>query len=318
MVKKFLQGLNRRKVKVFFIFLLCSFLAWFLSNLSESYESRVNFDLNYRNLPDTLLLGNNAVNTMEAKLRTSGFQFLYYKFWNKRVNVNLGEVQYRNGRYMLSEDALKKQIEQQLSQNISLLDLDRRQLTVDLYQVSSKEIPIVAQLDIQFEPNFILDGEPMISPPTVTVKGPKKEIDTMERIFTSKLEMTHVSADFTEEALLVFPKNLVNSIFSTNRVEVSGDVVKFSEEVFEVPVKVVNLPDGFQIRTFPNSISVLCKATVERLKSLSPSDFEVIADYRRLGNSGDNELFLEILETPEKVYDLKLLVNKVNFVLEQQ
>ncbi|TMU56807.1 YbbR-like domain-containing protein [Flagellimonas algicola] len=318
MVKKFLQGLNRRKVKVFFIFLLCSFLAWFLSNLSESYESRVNFDLNYRNLPDTLLLGNNAVNTMEAKLRTSGFQFLYYKFWNKRVNVNLGDVQYRNGRYMLSEDALKKQIEQQLSQNISLLDLDRRQLTVDLYQVNSKEVPVVAQLDVQFAQNFILDGAPVIKPATVTVKGPKKEIDTIRHIFTSKLEMAQVSSDFSEEVLLIFPRNLVNSIFSTNRVEVSGAVVKFSEEVFEVPVKVVNLPEGYQIQTFPNSVSVLCKATVERLKSLSAADIKVIADYRQLRNSDSNELFLEILETPEKVYDLRLLVNKVNFVLEQQ
>ncbi|MCL6265673.1 YbbR-like domain-containing protein [Flagellimonas myxillae] len=318
MIKKLLKGLNKRKLKVFLLFLACSFFAWFLSNLSESYESRVNFNLNYRNLPDTLLLGNNAVNSMEAKIRTSGFQFLYYRFWNKRINVNLSDVAYQNGRFILSEDNLKKQMEQQLSQNISLLDLDRNQLTVDLYQVATKEIPVVAQLDVQFEPNFILDGKPNVQPATITVKGPKNEIDTILSINTIKLEMANVSSDFSERVLLVFPKKLVNSIFSTTRVEVSGKVVKFSEEVFEIPVKVTNLPEGYSVKTFPNSISVLCQATPERLKTLSPGDFVVEADYRQLGNTDSNELFLEIRENPENVFDLRLMVNKVNFVLEQE
>nr|WP_299388759.1 CdaR family protein [Allomuricauda sp.] len=318
MVKNVLKGLNRRKVKVFLLFLLASLFAWLMSNLSDSYESRVNFDLNYRNLPDTLLLGNHAVNSMEAKLRTSGFQLMYYKFWNKRVNVDLSEVQYRNGRYMLSEDALKKQMDQQLSQNISLLDLDRNQLTIDLYQVTTKEVPVVANLNVLYEPNFILDGAPIIEPARVVVKGPKNEIDTIQRIRTHKVELANVSSDFSKEVLLVVPRDLVNSIFSTTRVKVSGKVVKFSEEVFEVPVKVSNLPEGYRVKTFPNSISVLCKATSDRLKSLSPDDFGVIADYKQLGNSGNNELFLEIDKRPEKVFDLRLMTNRVNFVLEQQ
>ena len=313
-----MQGLNRKKVKVFLLFLICSFLAWFLSNLSESYESRVNLNLNYRNLPDTLLLGNNAVETMEAKLRTSGFQFLYYKFWNKRVNLDLAEVEYRNGRFLLSEDQLKKQLDRQLSQNISLLDLDRNQLTVDLYQVARKEIPVVAQLNIEYEQNYILDGPPVINPKNVTIKGPSSEIDTIQRILTAEIKLVNVSTDFTQEVQLVFPKNLVNSIFSHSRVAVTGKVAKFSEEVFEVPVRVINHPEGYQVKTFPNSVKLLCKATVERLKLLSPNNFEVVADYKQLGNANGDELILEVFRQPENVYDLKLMVNKVNFVLEQE
>src|SRR6056297_929627 len=57
--------------KLFSLFLLCSFLVWFISNLSETYESRAYFTLNYRNLPDSLLLGKNSNSQIEAKLRTS-------------------------------------------------------------------------------------------------------------------------------------------------------------------------------------------------------------------------------------------------------
>lgn len=318
MFKQLLSGLNERKVKVFSLFLICSFLAWFISNLSDSYESRANFALNYKNLPDTLLLGNKSVNSIEAKLRTSGFRFLYYNFINKRVDVDLSQVIAENGNYLITEDALSEQIELQLPQSISLIDLDRSQLFVDLYQVTAKELQIKPRLDLQFQQNFIMEGEPIITPETVLVKGPKNEIDTLTTIYTSKIEMTDVSSDFSENVLLVFPKNLSNSVFSINRVNVKGKVVKFSEKAFDVPIRVLNFPKGYNVNIFPNSISVLCKATLEKLKKITLQDFEVIADYKQLNETDGNILFLEIVKKPENVYDVRMLENKINFVLEQK
>ncbi len=318
MFKKLLHGLNQRKVKVFSLFLLCSFLAWFLSNLSESYESRANFTINYRNLPDTLLLGKNSENTLEAKLKTSGFQFLYFNFFKKRIDLDVSQVTHQNGNYVLTEATLKKQIEQQLSQNISLMDLGRDQLKVDLYQVVSREVPVKADVSLQFEQNYILDGALEITPNHVVVKGPGNEVDTLKSIVTGPLQLANLSADFSREVPLIFPKGLDNTIFSNGRVNVSGKVVRFSEKVFQVPVQVVNLPEGYQVKTFPNVVTVLCKATVDRLKELSLNDFGVTADYGQLNGTDKNTLFLRLSKSPENVYDVKLQEPSVNFVLEQE
>ena len=318
MFKKVLRGLNKKKVKVFSLFLLCSFLAWFISNLSDTYESRAYFTLNYRNLPDSLLLGKNSDNLIEAKLRTSGFQFLYYKIFKTRIDIDVSQVEFQNGDYVMSEEALRKQMDQQLSQSISLLELDRRTLEIDLYQVDSKKIPIEAKLDLQLEQNYILDGKIKILPDSIEVKGPSNEIDTINSIKTSLIQLNNVNADFSNEVSLVFPKGLDNSIFSIGRATVSGKVSKFSEKVFEVPVQVINVPQGYQIKTFPDVVTVLCKATIERLKEISTSDFEIVADYGQLMGSESSTLFLEIQESPQKVYDVKLEDNTVNFVLEQQ
>tara|TARA_R110000764_G_scaffold219818_1_gene307767 strand:- start:193120 stop:194076 length:957 start_codon:yes stop_codon:yes gene_type:complete len=316
--KKVLRGLNKKKVKVFSLFLLCSFLAWFISNLSDTYESRAYFTLNYRNLPDSLLLGKNSDNLIEAKLRTSGFQFLYYKIFKTRIDIDVSQVEFQNGDYVMSEEALRKQMDQQLSQSISLLELDRRTLEIDLYQVDSKKIPIEAKLNLQLEQNYILDGKIKILPDSIEVKGPSNEIDTINSIKTSLIQLNNVNADFSNEVSLVFPKGLDNSIFSIGRATVSGKVSKFSEKVFEVPVQVINVPQGYQIKTFPDVVTVLCKATIERLKEISASDFEIVADYGQLMGSESSTLFLEIQESPQKVYDVKLEDNTVNFVLEQQ
>lgn len=317
MVKKILSGLNRRKVKVFSLFLLCSFLAWFISNLSDTYESRSNFILNFRNLPDTLLLGKHSEEQIEVKMRTSGFQFLYYNFFKKRINIDVSDVKYQNGNYVLDEDELKKQIDQQLSQNISLLDLDRRQLTVDLYQVEARKVPIRANLSLQLEQNHILEGNLQIEPDSVIIKGPSAEIDTIKELWTAPIQLNNVSTDFATEALLNFPKGLENSVFSESRVTVNGKVAKFSEKVFDVPVRMINFPEGFQVKTFPSTVTVLCKAGVDRLKEITAADFEVVADYAQLQGTGNNTLFLKIINSPERVYDVKLQETTVNFVMEQ-
>lgn len=318
MFKKVLHGLNQKKARVFLLFLLCSFLAWFISNLSESYESRSEFVLNYKNLPDTLLLGKNSEDIMGAKLRTSGFQFLYYNFFKKRIDIDLSEVSYQNGKYVMGQELLKKQIDQQLSQNISLLDLDRNQLVVDLYQVASRKIPVTPNLDLQLQQNFILDGKVLVTPDSIIVKGPSSEIDTIEEIRTGTIQLANVSSDFSREVPLIFPKGLGNSIFSLARVTVSGKVAKFSEKVFEVPIKVLNYPEGYRVKTFPNTVTVICKATVERLKEVSRADFEVVADYAQIGADGGSTMFLKIAQLPENVYDVRLQDNTVNFVLEQE
>ncbi|WP_375324697.1 YbbR-like domain-containing protein [Flagellimonas sp. GZD32] len=305
-------------MKVFSLFLLCSFLAWFISNLSESYESRAYFNLNYRNLPDSLLLGTHSEEQIEAKLRASGFQFLYYNFFKQRMDIDVSQVAYQNGNYFLDEAPLKRQLERQLSQNISLIELDRRQLVVNLYQVDTKKIPIEANIDLKLQQNFILDGKLRISPDSVQVKGPKNEIDTIRVIKTVPIQLTNVNTDFLKDAALVFPKGLDNSIFSIAQVKVSGSVSKFSEKVFEVPIKGINFPEGYQAKIFPNSVTVLCKATIGRLKEVAASDFEIVADYAQLNGSSSSTLFLSLSQKPEDVYDVRMEENTVNFVLEQQ
>lgn len=318
MLSKIFHGPDKRKVKVFSLFLLCSFLAWLISNLSEQYESRIHVSLNYVQLPDSLLLGKNAQDDIQAKIRASGFHFLYYNFFRKRIDVDVSQIGYLDGDYVLTKEELEKQMDQQLSQRISLIELDRERLAVDLYAMDSKELPVRANLKLQLQQNHMLEGEIEIEPAQVLAKGPGKELESLEELVTAFLELNDVSSDFSRELPLVFPKGLDNSVFSANKVTLSGKVAKFSEKVFEVPVKVLNIPEGYQVQTFPNSVSLICKAGVDRLKEISQSDFEVVADYAQLKSPGNSTLVVKIERHPEDVYDVRLKQgNTINFVLKQ-
>lgn len=317
-VERLLTGHDKRKVKVFSLFLVCSFLAWSISNLSESYESRVNFALTYRNVPDTLLLGKNTVNTLEAKIRTSGFRLLYFNFVKKRMDIDLAKTIYEKGRYFISEEDMKKQLERQFSQSVSLLDLDGNGLLVDLYQAMSKKLVVIPKVDIQFRPNHILEGKFIATPDSIEVKGLKNEIEPLDHVETEHLVLNDVSSDFSQNALLVFPNEQENSIFFENKVTVSGKVVRFSEKVLQVPVKAINFPEGYRVKLFPDIISLICKASVEDLQDISPEDFVIIADYKQLEDQADSQLPLQVAKKPRTIYGVRLQEGEVNFILEKE
>ena len=234
------------------------------------------------------------------------------------MNLDVSQVVYENGKYTLSEDAVKKQLEGQFSQSVSLLDLDRNRLEVDLYQVASKKIPIAPNVELQFQSNHLLDGVFKIEPDSILVKGPAREIDTLKRVKTEAIVLTDIASDFSVDAALVFPNTLENSIFSKSRVKVSGKVARFSEKEFEVPIQAINFPEGYEVKLFPTKISLICKASIANLKEISSEDFQIVADYKQLGGANNNSLLLRIVQSPEDIYGVRLQERTVNFVLERR
>lgn len=314
-LKNIFGGLDRRKAKMFSIFLLCSFLAWFISNLSEPYESGMTFDLNYTNLPDTLLRTKGIKNELEAKVSANGFQFLYYNFSPKKINLDLSLAKLVNNQFYFPKPSLEREIDKQLSSNTKLVSVIQDTLFLNVYMVKSKEVVIKPNITLDLEQNYLLEGELTMTPNTVLLKGPANEIELVSELQTENLEMLDLTSDFSADLKLILPNDLANTVASSNSVRISGKVVRFSEKVFQANIVVLNGPEGFSIKTFPNSVSVLCKASIEDLKFIKENDFEVVADYQ---DRVEDKMFLNIKVSPEAAYDVRLTENQVNFILEKQ
>ena len=316
MLKKIIDRLNSRKVKVFLLFLICSILAWSISKLSGSYESRATFELDYINFPDTLLLNTLEKDYTVAKVRASGFQFLGYGINKKKIKVDLQKINYLKDNYFLTETELKTQFDRQLSNTVSLLELEKDTFFVDLYKVILKEVPINPNVTIEVAPNHILEGALALNPKTATIKGPAKLVAKINKVSTSPLVLSELSNSFKEELTLLKP-DAQNMILLQETVEVSGKVVEFSEREFIISVGAENIPSGYRIKTFPNEIKLVCKAGVDNLKTMKPSDFELLVDYESLSGNTAKYLNVQLKRKPDHVYSVQLLTNQVEFVLEK-
>ncbi|MFK5972728.1 MAG: CdaR family protein [Flavobacteriaceae bacterium] len=319
MIQKVKKALKKRKVKLFLIFLLCSVLAWFMNKLSESYTSATTFDLEYVAVPTRFLLKRTSKDQVDVKLKAVGFKFLGFNIKKKKIKIDLSQIQKRNSRYFISPNVYRKQIERQLSGSMTLLEIERDTLFFDFYELSSKTVPVITRVQLIFAQNHLLEEALKVEPDIITITGPKNEIDTIENVQTEKLDLSGLTSDFSHKVKLYKAKELKNTSFSFTQVTVQGRVSRFSEKIIAVPIKVINLPEGMQIKTFPDRVSVLCRARLSELSALDSSDFQITVDYSEISeNSSEEMLFLKLSMIPEKVFSANLLENQVAYILNRK
>jgi len=312
------KGIDKRKIRVFFLFLLASSLIWFLSTLSQTYTAKTVFNLNYRNSDKGLRLTKAFTDQMDVRLQTVGFQFFGFSFKKKAVTLDLAKVEKVGDRYFLPPDEYRNQIEKQLSSSMRLLEIDSDTLFFNFLEMVSKEIPVESDIKIKLAHNFLLDGPLKIEPSTVTITGPKNEIDTILTAHLEKLDLPEMATDFSAKTYIFKSSELKYTSYSSEAVQIKGKVSKFSEKIVDVPIQVINQPAGRVVRTFPDVVSILCKAKIEQLKNIGSGDFKVIADYSESKNARSNILALKIEKKPTEIFTATLMETKVEYILNKK
>lgn len=292
-------------------------MAWLVSKLSETHTDSTSFELYFTNVPDSLILNKSSITRVNVRVRASGFQFLRYQFGSRRLGIDLSEIQHGENGYFLPLERYHDQIETQLPGAMMLLDMDRDTLYLDFLKVQTKRLPVLADVRLDLGQNYLLDGPLELTPDSVLVRGPMSEIDSMSRVYTTVLVFDELMDDFNREVPLRIPENLTHTVFKPAKVRISGRVIRFSEKIVDVPVEVIRLPEGTEIRTFPNTIPVLCKAPVDRLKEVDAHDFRLVADYSTLAE-GQSFLQVRLLEKPDVVHSAQLMEEQVEFILKRE
>jgi hypothetical protein len=287
-----------------------------VSKLSELQTERSSFLLEFTNVPDSLILHKDYQKNISIRVRGSGFQFLGLQFGKPRMAISLAELRQYNQRYYLPRHLFLSQIESQLPGSMDLLEVDGDTLFVDFLAIHSRKVPVVGNINIELGQNHLLDGAIQVEPDSITVYGPKSEIDSIRRVVTSRAILKNIREDFEVQVGVRKPETIEYSTFSDSIVKLSGRVFRFSERILEVPVKVINLPEGTEIKTFPATIRVLCKARINQLKELDPGDITLIADYEKF-DSASSYLEVRLEEKPEWVDAAQLLEDRVEFILKR-
>ena len=311
-------GLKKRKVKVFLLFLACSTLAWLINNLSQTFVSNTSFALEYSNTPEDFLLVNAPKESIDARLKAIGFQFMGFEIRKQNIQIDLSEVGSSNAKYYILPKTYKKQIENQLPKSMELMDLENDTLFIDLLKLESKQVFIRPRVNIDLIANYMLEDGIKVFPESVILKGPKNEVDTISSIATYAMNLTKVSADFSRKIALELPKGLSATLVSPDAVFVSGKVVRFSEKVLSVPVEMINVPDSLMVRMFPDQVQVLCQGKMAALKSIKITDLKVIADYDKIASATENRLPLVLDSFPQNLSKATLLTKEIEFILKRQ
>ena len=307
---------NNRKLKVFLLFLLLSFVFWSLIKLSKEYISEVEFDLNYIDIPNNKLIQNEPQKKISLTLRTLGFKLLSYGFNKRMLNYSLTGIEQKKGSLYFSEtNSNTNFLQAQLSAETVILNIEPDTLFFDLGAKRSKKVKVVPKVDFDFRTGFNFIKPYVIEPDYIEVSGPEKVIDTIDEVFSQKVIINDISTSFEHKVNLLSPNNAV--VLSQENLTVKGEVDKITDGSYLLPFKVINLPKNYIISTYPKKVKIVYQVALKDYNKIPENGFKVVCDYRQTEDNQLDYLIPRLIEKPEIISDVKIIPGKIDFLIKK-
>jgi hypothetical protein len=312
--------LNRR-VLIFFFFLLLSILFWFLTAMNKEYATSISYPVRYIRFPEKKVLVNDIPDRLELTVNASGYTLLRYKLQSRiapiifdvnsfSLNKVLGDPSVL---YILTSYA-KDRIANQLSSEIEILNISPDSLFFQFADKVSRKVPVVPDLDISFEKQYMQVGPYLVEPDSVTISGPEGLIDTFKFAATVPVVMSDVNRSFDME-LEMQPLHKVE--YDPLEVWIQVPVEKFTEASVKVQIEVINMPESLLLRPFPPAVTVNCQIGLSAYETLNEHLFRAVIDYSEVGKMLGNKLQVKIIKMPVYIQSVNFTPKSVEYIVER-
>ena len=307
---------SNKKLRVFLLFLLLSFMFWTLIKLSREYISEVEFGLTYTDVPQNKLIQNEPSEKIKLTLKTSGFKLLRYGFKQKNLEYTLTEIDRKSGTEYYSETSSNVNfLQAQLSAETVVLNAEPDTLFFDLGVRKSKEVAVISEVNYEFKTGFNFVQPVEIDPKMVTISGPEKVIDTIREVFTENITLQDLSTSFSQKVGVLAPNDAVE--LSEKEISVIGEVDKITDGSFSIPFEVINLPRNYLISTYPKEVKVVFQVALKDFNKIPENSFRVQCDYKQSEDNNLDYLIPQVVEKPEIIFDVKVIPNKIEFLIKK-
>jgi hypothetical protein len=308
--------IKRRRLSDFAVFFVFTSILWLLVELSETHSATLVYDIQYVSVPEDKLLLGDPVNFINVKVKGGGYAIIKNRIFRKTLKLDVSRIENKEGNFILTPQYLEAAVKEQLSKDITFINLQRNAIVLQLGQNSKKRIPVVPDLSISFERDFDLYGKLNIEPDSINVIGPENIVDTLSALKTNKIVLSDINADIFSETNIQIPEALKDVKFSNTKIIIRGRVVRFTEKIVEVPIIITHKPDNLIIRLFPEKVKVKCIGSLADLKKVLPNDLMVTADFEEAKKTG--VLIPEVKKYPEYLRSAEIVDKKVEFLIKKE
>src|SRR5438874_2721385 len=160
--------------------------------------------------------------------------------------------------------------------DVRVMEVRPSEITLALDSVARKEVKIVSLVTVTPDSGQVLHGGLSMTPTTVRLVGPERNLATIDSVTTVPTEITSVSGEFTRSVPIdTMPLGIVR--LSPKQVTVTGDMGRIAERSFAgIPVET----GAGAITSFivtPARVSVAVRGPEERVQGLTRDSLRVVA-----------------------------------------
>jgi len=314
---------SNKKLLVYLFFVGLSTIFWFLNALSKEYTTSINYPVYYMNFPEDKVLTNDLPKKLNLRVKAYGFDLLRYKLSTAFLSNPFDVNKYTNNRitgsslnsYNLLTSSIAERIEKELSTGIRLEAISPDTIRFQFSPILEKKVPVVLDLKLNFEQQFMKGGAILPELDSVLVKGPQSLLDSVKFAKTELLELSGLKKSTEEE--IDFEK-IEGVSFSPKKLTVNIPVERFTEANKNVSIKVDNLPDSVLLRLFPGDVKLSYFVGMNKYENITEDHFDVRVDYLEAAQGDGNKLKVELKRSPDFVSNVRFYPQTVTFLIEKR
>jgi YbbR domain-containing protein len=310
-----LSAIERRRLSAFITCLVFAIFAWLFTTLSNPYKFTIKQVLIFRNAPQKRAFHPLQSDTVNAIVQGTGWQMLFSKFNDdkKVVSVDLHTLDSKN--YVVLSTQLK-QINANKDVEHEIIAINPDTLFFDFSNRTIKKVPIELVTAIKYQKQFAQSDDIVLMPKYVTISGPAEVLNKITSWKTDSIKLNEANEDFNsrinlrgvrEGNLNIVPKSVIVNI----------PIDEYTEKTIEVPVKLINNHNYYDVKVFPQKVKVTLTTSLNNYPDLNEDDFEAVADLELWRHNGYSVLPVKVTRLPSYSKVVKIEPQNVDFIIKK-
>ena len=166
------------------------------------------------------------------------------------------------------------------SHNVSFVEVVYpNRIKIRLDEVMKKKVPIISNIRSVVKDGYIQVGNTQFEPDSLTIIGPKVELDKINEVYTTKDTLFNLIKSNMGMIDLISQNRLIK--YSLKKINYFLDVQQISERIIvDIPVKVINKVKGIRVFPSPQTVSLTVVGGVSQIADIKPNDISVIVDFK--------------------------------------
>jgi len=310
--------LSKIERKRFLVLITCLFMAigaWLFMALNKKYVYTSKTVLYYKNFPQKKAFHPLQSDTVDLQVEGTGWQLLFARLRVKpqSISINLEKLNTRN--YVLFAEQLSA-VNKQLETSQKIISVSPDTLYFDFTLRTVKRVPVKLVSNLNFVKQYGISGDIEIIPEYITLSGPQDKLQKINDWPTDTLTLRNVQSTSVTRVAIAQNKMKNVSIFPTSA-EVKVPVDEFTEKIIEIPVKITNNREYYDVKLYPKKVKVTFLVALSKYQQINETYMDAVVDLSEWKISNHNKLRVVLTRFPDFCKLVNISPEKVDFLIEK-
>jgi len=309
-----LSATEQRRLSAFFTCLVLAALAWLCITLSNQYNYTVKRVLSYKNTPQKRAFHSLQSDTVDVTIKGTGWQMIYAMMHYSSNNLAVDLKPLSTGNNVVLSAQQTQVVDGEINHDVVSFNPDT--LYFDFLNRMVKRVPIKLLSNITYQQQFSEANNPVLKPSYITIVGPSDRLDKITEWDTDSLVVKKAN-ETIRTRLNLQPVNEGNITIYPKTIDVVFPVDEFTEKTLQIPVKLINNSDFYNVKVFPEKVTVTFMTSLRRYTETDENYFEAESDLDLWKNQGYSTLPVKLTRIPPFCKIISVEPQNIDFIVKK-